>query len=151
MIKLENYLSGRNLDIYKRKWNIWFLSSLVSIFFPFIISMIISIISGKFKIFDPFLQGDILILFYSLTISVFFDLWNTPRDGIKNDSGLQKSFYFLLIVLFSQMAIYGVIKANIIINFGALFFMTICIIVASYYICKSTLLQIFLYNIEEVK
>ena len=48
------------------------------------------------------------------------------------------------------MAIYGVIKANIITDLWVLFFMTAGTIVASYYICNSTLLQIFLYNIQEV-
>ncbi len=54
-------------------------------------------------------------------------------------------------VLFSQMAIYGVIKANIITDLRILFFITVGIIIASYYMCNSTLLQIFLYNIEKVK
>lgn len=151
MNKLENYLSGENLDTYKRKWETWVFSSIVSIFFPFIISIIINAVSGSFNFLELFAHGDIIILFYSLTIAVLFDLWNTPKDNRKNDMGLQRSFYTILMVLFSQMAIYGVIKANIITDLWILFFMTIGTMVASYYICNSTLLQIFLYNIEEVE
>ena len=150
MNKLKNYLNGEHLDTYKRKRETWFFSSIVSIFFPFFISITINAVSGKFDFLEIFSQGEIIILFYSLTIAVLFDLWNTPRDISKNDRGLQRSFYSLLIVLFSQMAIYGVIKANIITDLWILFFMTAGTIIASYYICNSTLLQIFLYNIQEV-
>lgn len=151
MNKLEKYLSGENLDTYKRKWETWVFSSIVSIFFPFIISIIINAVSGNFNFLELFLQGDIIILFYSLTIAVLFDLWNIPKDSRKNDRGIQRSFYTILMVLFSQMAIYGVIKSNIITNSWIVFFMTIGVIISSYYICNSSLLQIFLYNIEEVK
>lgn len=151
MKKLEKYLSGENLDTYKRKWETWVFSSIVSIFFPFFISITINAVSGKFNFLELFSQGEIIILFYSLTITILFDLWNTPRDIKKNDRGLQRSFYSLLMVLFSQMALYGVIKANIITDLWILFFMTVGVIIASYYICNSTLLQIFLYNIQEVK
>lgn len=154
MIEMKNsekYLSGENLDTYKRKWETWVYSSIVSIFFPFIISIIINAISGKFNFFTIFEQGDIIILFYSLTVAILFDLWNLPKDNKKNDRGLQRSFYAILMVLFSQMALYGVIKANIITNLWILFFLTLGTILASYYVCNSTLLQIFLYNIEEVE
>lgn len=151
MKKLEKYLSGENLDTYKRKWEIWILSSIVSIFFPFIISIIINAVSGKFSFLTIFEQGDIIILFYSLTIAVLFDLWNLPKDSKKNDKGLQRCFYAILMVLFSQMALYGVIKVNIITNVWILFLMTLGTIIASYCACNSALLQIFLYNIEEVK
>ncbi|MGN0408674.1 MAG: hypothetical protein ACI4EJ_10460 [Bacteroides sp.] len=151
MKKLEKYLSGENLDTYKRKRETWILSSIVSIFFPFIISIVINAVSGELKFLAIFKQGDIIILFYSLTIAVLFDLWNLPKDSKKNDRGLQRCFYAILMVLFSQMSLYGVIKANIITDLLVLFLMTLGTIIASYYACNSTLLQIFLYNIEEVK
>lgn len=151
MFKLEKYLSGENLDSYKRKRETWMLSSIVSIFFPFIISIMISVFSNKFNFFAVFLQGDVIILFYSLTIAVLFDLWNTPKSNNKDDRGLQRSFYIMLMVLFSQMALYGVIKTDMITNLCLICLITISIIIASYYACNSALLQIFLYNIQEEK
>lgn len=151
MNKLKNGLSGENLEKYKRKWEIWVLSSIVSIFFPFVLSVIFGICSGKFDFIMVFFQGDIIILFYSLTIAVLFDLWNLPKDSRKNDRGIQRSFYVIVMVLFAQMALYGVVKINIMTNLWILSLITICIIIASYYACNSTLLQIFLYSIQEVK
>lgn len=150
MHKLEKYLSGENLDTYKRKRETWLLSSIVSIFFPFAISIIVGICSNNINLINIFSQGDIIILFYSLTITILFDLWNTPKDNRKNDNGIQRTFYVLLIVLFSQMALYGVIKTNAIDNIWFIFIITTIIIISSYFACNSALLQIFLYNIQEV-
>lgn len=148
MKKLENCLSGEYLDTYKRKRKLWIVTSFVSIFFPFALSILIGICSGNFDLVNIFSQGDIIILFYSLTISMLFDLWSVKRNQ-KDDSDLQITFCFLLVVLFIQMALYGVIKTNIIENTFIVFIITCAVIISSYLVCDSALLQIFSYNIKE--
>ncbi len=93
MKKLENCLSGEYLDTYKRKRKLWIVTSFVSIFFPFALSIIIGICSSNFDLVNIFSQGDIIILFYSLTISMLFDLWSV-KGNQKDDSDLQITLFF---------------------------------------------------------
>lgn len=148
MKKLEKCLSGEYLDTYKRKKKLWIVTSFVSLFFPFALSIIIGICSGNFDLINIFSQGDIIILFYSLTIAMLFDLLSV-KGKKKDDIDLQITFCFLLIILFIQLALYSVIKTNIIKNTFITFIITFAIIVSSYFVCDSALLQIFSYNIKE--
>ncbi len=151
-MRLENYLSGQFLDAFKRKREKWIWSSLVAIFFPFVISLIVSFTGEEISFLNVFTRGDLIILFYSLTITVFLDLWNMPRDKNRDDKiTIHRSFYSLLLVLFSQLSLYVATITNSITNSWILATFNIIIIVASYNACNYAFLQIFLYDIEEVE
>lgn len=148
-MRLDKYLSGKALDTYKQKREKWILSAIVTTFFPFIVALMLELIYGTFDIFEVFKNGDILILFYSLTIAILFDLWNVKRNNPQKDMMLQRSFCLLLLVLFSQMCLYGALKTNSMDSVVLIIFTNLVIIGASYFACNFVLLHIFLYTMTK--
>lgn len=146
---IKNCLSGKNLDTYKRNKEKWLLTSAVTVFLPFFIAIIFGLVTGTYDILIALSNGDVLILFYSLTISLFYDLWNMPKNKKEEHLELQKSFCLLLAILLSQIALYGAIKSSNDMNVWLSVALNILTIIASYNICNYAMLQMFLYNISE--
>ncbi len=150
-MNIKKYLSGKNLDTYMRNREKWMITSAITVFLPFTIAVVFGLVTGSYNILIAFSNGDVLILFYSLTISLFYDLWNMPKEKPNSKYLLEKSFGLLLGTLLSQIALYGAIKANSNMNVWLAVTLNIVAILASYNICNYTMLQMFLYSISEDK
>ena len=150
-MNIKKYLSGKNLDTYMRNREKWMITSAVTVFLPFTIAVVFGLVTGSYNILIALSNGDVLILFYSLTISLFYDLWNMPKEKPNSKYLLEKSFGLLLGTLLSQIALYGAIKANSNMNVWLAVALNIVAILASYNICNYTMLQMFLYSISEDK
>lgn len=150
-MNIKKYLSGKNLDTYMRNREKWMITSAITVFLPFTIAVVFGLVTGSYNILIAFSNGDVLILFYSLTISLFYDLWNMPKEKPNSKYLLEKSFGLLLGTLLSQIALYGAIKSNSNMNVWLAVTLNIVAILASYNICNYTMLQMFLYSISEDK
>lgn len=143
--KTKNIMLGRNYDNYIEKRDTWRITSLVSIFLPSVISLVLSVASESFDAISLFRQGDVIILFYSLTISSLSELFQSHE---KNNARSTKGLMLLIALLCMQMSLFGAIKINEL-DTSWVIILTIITGILSYIACNNALYVMFLNDIKE--
>ena len=138
---------GVRAEEYKKMRNKWIRLAVIGTGVPFVLGILVGMFDSTFDLLDLFGNGEIILLLFSLTLPMAFDLFDIKK---REDERLSWAFWLCMIIICLQTALYCLIRmgnsdSNAIKSIIASIFMTI----ASWLECAFAIRTIFRHSIVE--